>query len=89
MKMVKKKEPIPEHFKDDEEAGKFWDTHSAGDYWNDMEKVEMEFDIQNRKFLVSIDDRIYQLVKKQAEKSNCTVEQIINDLLDHSLVGMK
>jgi hypothetical protein len=62
--MVKKKEPIPEHFKDDEEAGEFWDIHSAGDYWNDMEKVEMEFDIQKRKFLATTDNRIYQLMKQ-------------------------
>ena len=49
----------------------------------------MEFDIQNRRFLIPIDDRIYQLAKKQALESNCTIEQMINELLDHSLVGMK
>jgi hypothetical protein len=87
--MARKKEPIPEHFKDNEEAGEFWDTHSADDYWDDMEETEMEFDIQNRRFLVPIDDRIYQLAKKQAMESNCTIEQMINELLDHSLVGMK
>lgn len=86
---AKKKESIPKRFKNDEEAGEFWDTHSAGDYWNDMEEVEMEFDIKDRKFLVPINDRIYQLVKKKAEKSDCTVEQVINDLLDHSLIEMK
>jgi hypothetical protein len=87
--MVKRKEPIPEHFKDEDEAGEFWDTHSADDYWDDMEETEMEFDIQNRRFLVPIDDRIYQLAKKQAIEGNCTIEQVINELLDHSLVGMK
>ena len=87
--MVKRKEPIPEHFKDEDEAGEFWDTHSADDYWDDMEETEMEFDIQNRRFLVPIDNRIYQLAKKQAIEGNCTIEQMINELLDHSLVGMK
>ncbi len=87
--MVKRKEAIPEHFKSDEEAGEFWDTHSAGDYWEEMEEVEMEFDIQNHKFLVPINERIYQLIKIQAEKKDCSVEQIINELLDHSLIKMK
>ena len=87
--MVKKKEQIPEHFNDDDEAGEFWDNHSADDYWDDMEETEMDFDIQNRRFLVPIDNRIYQLAKKQAEESDCTVEQMINELLDHSLIEMK
>lgn len=39
--------PIPEHFNSAEEAGEFWDTHSAADYWDEMETVEMEFDIVN------------------------------------------
>lgn len=85
MNVVKKKDPIPEHFKDDEEAGKFWDSHSAADYWDKMEKTEMEFDIQNHKFLIPIDDQVYQLAKRQAEEKNCTVEQIINTILNHSL----
>jgi len=84
--MVRKKEPIPEHFNNDEEAGEFWDTHSADDYWNEMEEIEVEFDIHKRSFLVPIDDRIYQLVKRQAEENDCTIEQIVNELLDHNLV---
>jgi hypothetical protein len=86
MNVVKKKEPIPEHFDTDEEAGDFWDTHSADDYWDEIEETEMEFDIQKHKFLVPIDDRIYHLIKKQAEVNHCTVEQMINNLLDYSLV---
>jgi len=89
MNVAKKKEPIPDYFNDDEEAGNFWDTHSAADYWDEMEEVEIEFDIKKRKFLVPIDERLYQLVKNQAKKSDCTVEQIINTMLDHDLVEMK
>ena len=80
-----KKEPIPEHFEDDEKAGDFWDTHSAADYWDEMEETEMEFDIQKRRFLVPIDDRVYKLAKKQAKEKDSTVEEIINNILDHSL----
>ncbi len=41
-----KKEPIPESFESAEEAGRFWDTHSAADYWDEMEEVGMGFDFQ-------------------------------------------
>ena len=46
---------IPEHFNSAEEAGEFWDSHSAADYWNEMEEEEIEFDIRKRTFLVPVD----------------------------------
>ena len=51
--MSMRKGQIPEHFNSAEEAGEFWDSHSAADYWNEMEETEMEFDIQKRTFLYS------------------------------------
>jgi len=82
----KRKDIIPEHFNSAEEAGEFWDSHSAADYWNEMEEEEIEFDIRKRTFLVPVDSRIYQLVKKQAEAKHSTVERMINTLLDRELV---
>ena len=89
MDMNKRRDTIPEHFNSAEEAGEFWDSHSAADYWAEMEEEEMEFDIQKRTFLVPVDGRIYQLAKKQAEAKHSTVEQIINTLLDQELVKAK
>ena len=83
--MNKRRDVIPEHFNSAEEAGEFWDTHSAADYHDEMEEAEMEFDISKRTFLVPVDSRIYQLAKKQAEAKHSTVEQIINTLLDREL----
>jgi len=81
----KRKDTIPDHFASAEEAGEFWDTHSAADYLDEMEEVEMEFDIKRRTFLVQVNDRIYKLAKKKAEAEHMTVEQIINTLLDREL----
>lgn len=89
MDISKRRDIIPEHFNNAEEAGKFWDSHSSADYWNEMEEEEMEFDIQKRTFLVPVDSRIYLLAKKQAEAEHRTVEQIINALLNHELVKAK
>ncbi|MFH1322936.1 MAG: CopG family antitoxin [Methanobacteriota archaeon] len=83
--MHKRKDTIPDHFTSAEEAGEFWDTHSAADYLDEMEEEEIEFDIKKRTFLVQVNDRIYQLVKKRAEAEHMTVEQIINTLLDREL----
>ena len=86
MDMSKRRDTIPEHFNSAEEAGEFWDTHSAADYHDEMEAAEMEFDISKRTFLVPVDSRIYQLAKKPAEAEHRTVEQIINTLLNRELV---
>jgi len=86
MDISKRRDIIPEHFNNAEEAGKFWNSHSSADYWNEMEGEEMEFDIQKRTFLVPVDSRIYLLAKKRAETEHQTVEQIINALLNRELV---
>jgi hypothetical protein len=89
MGMNKRRDTIPEHFNSAEEAGEFWDTHSAADYWDEMEEEEMEFDIQKRTFLVPVDARIYLLAKKKAEAEQQTVEQLINAVLDRELIKAK
>ena len=83
--MNKKRDTIPEHFNSAEEAGEFWDTHSAADYWDEMEEAEMEFDIQKRTFLVPVDAWTYLRAKKKAEAEHRTVEQLINALLNREL----
>ena len=81
-----RKNGIPEHFSSAEEAGEFWDSHSAADYWDELEEEEMEFEIEKRTFLVPVNARIYRIAEKQAEARHSTVEQIINTLLDRELV---
>jgi vacuolar-type H+-ATPase subunit C/Vma6 len=80
-----KKDPIPEHFDSAEEAGEFWDAHSAADYWDEMEEVEMEFDLQKRVFLVPLSDHIYYRVKQRAEVERRSVEEVVSTLLEREL----
>ena len=80
-----KKDPIPEHFDNPEAAGEFWDTHSAADYWDEMEDIEMEFDIQKRTFLVPIGGQMYDRIKERARQEQRSVEQVVSDLLAQQL----
>ncbi len=81
-----RKNDIPEHFSSAEEAGEFWDSHSAADYLDELEEEDMEFEIEKRTFLVPVNAQIYHLAEKQAKARHSTVEQIINTLLDRELV---
>jgi len=40
------KDPIPEEFESLEKAGEFWDTHSATDYWDEMEDAALEVNLK-------------------------------------------
>ncbi len=82
---VNKKDPIPESFNTAEEAGEFWDTHSAADYWDEMEEVEMEFELQKRTFLVPVAGRLYYRLKKRAQQEQHSVEQTLSKLLIQEL----
>ncbi len=75
---------IPENFETPEEAGKFWDTHSAADYWNDMEEVEMDFDIKKRIYQIPLDERIYRVARKRAETEHSTVRKVIQTVLERA-----
>ncbi len=80
-----KKDRIPEHFESADEAGEFWDTHSAADYWDEMEEVEMEFDLQRRVYLIPVSDRIYYQLKQRAEMEQRSVEVMVSALLEREL----
>ena len=80
-----KRDPIPEHFKSAEEAGEFWDTHSAADYLDLMEEVEVEFDIQRRVYLVPVDDGLYKRARAQAKTEQRSVKEVINLALEREL----
>jgi hypothetical protein len=62
----REREPVPEAFETLEEAGEFWDTHSAADYWEDTEEVVLEVDIQDRRFVVLLEDAVYHVVEELA-----------------------
>lgn len=80
-----KKVPLPGEFRTLEEAGEFWDTHSAADYWDEMEDVNAKVDIENRRFVVTLDDAVYRAAKKRAEAEHVSPDELINRLLREQL----
>ncbi len=84
-----KSEPIPEEFQSLEEAGIFWDTHSAADYWDEMEDVECEVDIQHRRFLIKLEDAVYRAVEKLATEQHLPPDEFVNEFLRRELMSGK
>jgi hypothetical protein len=82
----RKREAIPEEFKTLEEAGEFWDTHSAADHWDDMEEVVLEVDIEDRRFVVLLDDAVYHVVEELAATRGVQPDVFVNEFLRQELV---
>ncbi|MCP4111450.1 MAG: hypothetical protein GY749_38970 [Desulfobacteraceae bacterium] len=56
--------------------------------WDEMTEEDMEFDIQQRVYHISSDEKIYLSAKRQAEKEHFTAEQIINMVLKREYAGI-
>jgi hypothetical protein len=80
-----RKDSVPESFHSLREAGEFWDTHSAADYWGLFEETELEFDIERRTYLVPLSDELYQRIKAHADTSDRSVEELVDSLLKSEL----
>lgn len=82
----REREPIPEEFKTLEEAGEFWDTHSAVDYWDDTEEASLEVEIQDRRFAVLLEDVVYHAVEELAATQGIQPDAFVNEFLRQELV---
>ena len=60
-----------------EEIGKFWDTHSLDDYWDQTHEVEFEIRAQRRR-RVTLDPEIYTRIASQAQSRGILPETLIN-----------
>ncbi len=81
--MARKKgvEPIPDKFDSYEEAAEFWDIHDTTDYPEAFETVEVQAELQRRRFEVEVDEAVMQALREQARKRGVTVSQIVGDLV--------
>ena len=80
------KEPISEEFSSLEEAGEFWDVHSAASHWDEMEDVPAEVDIQDRRFAILLEDAVYHAVEEIAAMRGIQPDTFVNEFLRQELV---
>lgn len=82
-----KHDPIPEEFKSIAEAGAFWDVHSAADYVDDLQIVDMEFDLQHGQIMVPVEGHVYMRIKDRAEREQRTIAEMIDIMLQRELAA--
>ncbi len=57
----------------------FWDTHSLGDYWDQTQPAEFEFDPEARRhYFVAIDPELLGRIREIARRRGLQTESLIN-----------
>ena len=79
------KDPLPDSFATEEEAGAFWDTHSAVEYIEYFEPVEDKIEIRNRVFEVRVAEGVFQKLRQKAESSHESVPKVVDQILRKQL----
>jgi hypothetical protein len=80
-------DPLPDRFSSAKEAGEFWDTHSTGDYEDQLEPVDMTFDIKRRHFEIEIDRESFLALNAYAKKVNKPITILASSILKEKLVS--
>jgi len=61
-----------------EEITEFWDTHDLADYWDQLEPVEFEVDIQSVIIQYGIDEKLSKIISVVAKQHGISVEALLN-----------
>jgi hypothetical protein len=61
-----------------EEIGGYWDTHDAGEAWDQGEPVEFEIDIKSEKRYYPIEKALSQRLNQIARAQGVSAEILIN-----------
>ena len=79
------RDSLPESFATEEEAGKFWDSHSTMDYAEHLEPVTDVIEIRNRIFEVRVKEDIFQRLQQEARSLHQSVPKVIDQILRKTL----
>ena len=74
----KKRDPIPKHFKNIQEAAEFWDNHDLADYWDLTREAHFDVDIKRRVFLTALEPKLARKLTDLARKQGISTETLIN-----------
>lgn len=83
----KKKEPLPDEFSSEEEAGEFWDTHSITDYEEYLEPVKFKADIKRRHFQIEVDEESFVAIRAYAKKHRKPAKQLVSEIIKQKIAS--
>jgi len=64
-----------------EELTEFFDTHDMGEYLDEMPEAHFDVDIQQRSFLISVDERLMKKLSEVAKSQHTSIQHLVNEWL--------
>ena len=86
--MANKKKAIdqlPESFAAEEEAGEFWDSHSAAEHVEFLEPTIEQIEIEKHVFEVQVSEEVFNGLRKKAESDHQSVPTTVDQILRREL----
>ncbi len=81
-------EPIPEHFKNLEDASEFWDTHDAGDYEKYLRPIDEQLEFTKElPQAVLLERALSKKLKEVAQHKGVSLETLVNLWLREKLIS--
>lgn len=72
-----------------EEIGRFWDSHSLSDYWNETREASFEVRVDRRR-RVTIEPEVYDEIEALAHRRGVSAETLVNLwLMERLMKGRK
>jgi hypothetical protein len=78
-------EPLPDTFETEEQAGAFWDAHSAMDYQQRLEATDDTIEINERLFEVRVAEDVFKKLQEEAASLHQPVPKIVDKILRKEL----
>ena len=78
-------DPLPDSFVTEEEAGEFWDAHSAADYAEYLQPADDVIEIKKRVFEVQVAEDVFRKLYQEAESSRQSVPKVVDQILRKEL----
>ena len=80
---------LPDSFATEEEAGEFWDSHSAAEYLEFLEPTDDQIDHKRRVYEGQVSEEVFSGLRKKAESACQTVPTTVDQILRKELSSVE
>jgi hypothetical protein len=78
-------DPLPDSFATEEQAGAFWDAHTAMDYEQHLEATDDPIEIDERVFEIQVAEDVFQKLQEEAASLHQPVPKLVDKILRKEL----
>lgn len=83
----RKRAPLPNEFKNQDEAAAFWDTHSVAEYEEFLEPADIQVNSPRRLYAIEIDEEAFRALRTAAARKHESMGKLAGEILKKRLAA--